>query len=196
MKNFVRMVMLSTVLLTLAVGSVSAQMGSFKDNRDGKTYQSVKIGKQTWMAENLNYQTASSKCYGNDNSNCEKYGRLYDWNTAMTVCPAGWHLPSRGQWSLLVDDVGESWAGKLKSTSGWIENKNGTDDYGFSAFPSGWRTSNGSFVETGINAFWWTSTDMTGGGAKAFRRGIVTRTHPSEDYSSKIESFSVRCVAN
>ena len=91
---------------------------TFKDSRDGKVYKKVKIGTQTWMAENLNYAASGSKCYGDntggDSKNrCGAYGRLYTLSTAMDnsassaaggvrgVCPSGWHLPNNAEWDKL-----------------------------------------------------------------------------------------------
>jgi len=122
---------------------------TMKDSRDGRTYKTVKIGKQTWMAENLNYKTQSSFCYG-DSSSCEKYGQLYDWRSLVNICPAGWRLPRKADWETLINAVGgEAVAGKmLKASSDWhycerqkgrFENGFGRDDFGFSALPAGYR---------------------------------------------------------
>ena len=116
-----------------------------KDARDGKTYKTVKIGEQVWMAENLNYKTEKSYCYKDDEANCAKYGRLYEWDAAKTACPAGWHLPSMGEFYALIAAVGgDDVAGKnLQSTGGRYDNGNGDDFFGFSALPAGIRKGDG-----------------------------------------------------
>jgi len=119
----------------------SNNSGTFIDTRDGKTYMYVQIGKQVWFAENLNYNASGSKCYGENGqtlvgeneyamlsdeevqANCAKYGRLYDWSTAMDflpncnsntctdqiqqpnhqgICPSGWHIPKNADWDKLL----------------------------------------------------------------------------------------------
>jgi uncharacterized protein (TIGR02145 family)/uncharacterized repeat protein (TIGR02543 family) len=173
----------------------------------GQTYKTVKSGSQTWMAENLNYQPSSgnSWCYDNVESNCNTYGRLYDWSTALIVCPTGWHLPSRREWGGLAIAAGgtgeygnDGTAGtKLKSTSGWnIYNDvrgSGTDDYGFSALPGGYRYAGGSFNGAGYNGFWWTATG-SGSGIAYIRYMNYYDVNVREDSYDMGYGFSVRCV--
>ncbi|GBU22309.1 hypothetical protein R80B4_02216 [Fibrobacteres bacterium R8-0-B4] len=173
------------------------------DNRDGKQYNTVKIAGKRWMAQNLEYKTKSktdnlwSWCYENDNSYCGKYGRFYDWNTAMVVCPAGWHLPSNSEWAYLVGLSGGDMAGKkLKSTYGWANKGNGTDEYGFSALPFGGRYPGNNFKFASYQGIWWTATNN--GRDKAYYRNMHSNDDDvGERYDDKKENgFSVRCVAD
>ncbi|MCL2218405.1 MAG: fibrobacter succinogenes major paralogous domain-containing protein, partial [Chitinispirillia bacterium] len=167
---------------------------TFTDPRDGKTYRTVSIGNQTWMAENLNYQTGKSSCYKNKDDNCQKYGRLYDWNTAMSACPAGWRLPSNSDWDDLVQTAGGyKIAGrKLKSETGWRKG-NGTDDFSFSALPGGYRWSGGSFHDVGDYGYWWSATENDA--SYAWYRGIYNDYDlVLKNYNYKAYLFSARCL--
>jgi uncharacterized protein (TIGR02145 family) len=166
---------------------------------DIKDYRTVVIGDQTWMAENLNCDVSGSKCYNNNPDYCNTYGRLYDWATAMAVCPSGWHLPSDAEWSQLIDYVENdngcsSCAGKyLKATSGWNDGLNGVgngkDTYGFSALPGGYSWySFGNFNHAGYCGWWW----RLEGGNKYY---ICGGEDINSIYSGGDEDFySVRCV--
>jgi len=199
---------ITIMLILLCVIVFAQQKGTFTDSRDGKTYNYVKIGEKVWMAQNLDYHGEDGYlglCYEDKPKekiskleNCEKYGRLYDWNEAMKACPFGWHLPSNNEWSELYKAVGgEGVAGrKLKAKSGWKEHdfsgksskvpkckwtenmeeqidnrgrvisparvieydKCPTDEYGFSALPSGYGNSDGGFDNVGSGGNWWSSS--------------------------------------
>jgi len=143
--------------------SSSATNGTFTDTRgDKKIYKWVKIGNQIWMAENLNYNESGSKCYGNIETNCITYGKMYNWATAKIVCPSGWHLPTKNEWEVLTTAVGGYLTeGKyLKATSGWKNLGNGEDTYGFAALPGGSGLSNGvSFGGLGEYGDWWSDSE-------------------------------------
>ena len=146
----------STVLIGDISGNISIYAHwaenppSLVDDRDGKTYKEVAIGEQIWMAENLNYAGAREigVCYDSDSANCSKYGRLYSWDEAMEACPVGWRLPANEDWAELLDFVGGAAyaSAKLRSKAGWPNRYEGTDDFGFTALPSGsWNPANGLF---------------------------------------------------
>jgi uncharacterized protein (TIGR02145 family) len=188
--------------------------GCFTDERDGTKYRTVTIGSQTWMAENLNFDVFLSRCYNTIPDSCAKYGRLYGWYTAMSlpagcnsslcasqvqsphrgICPSGWHVPSDAEWNTLVHYVGGSSTAstKLKSTTGWSSGGNGTDDFGFSALPSG--SSYGSnFSSAGSSGSWWSATEVDA--TSAWNRGM------SFSHSNVIRSgidkgfrYALRCV--
>jgi len=186
-------------LITIAILSISWSSGmqvtgTFTDSRDGKAYKTVRIGTQTWMAENLAYN-ASSGCFVYDNirSNVTIYGYLYNWETANKVAPTGWHLPSDAEWKTLTTFLGgEGMAGpKMRSTSGWLKNGNGTNESGFAALPGG--SSNSQVDAVGINGRWWSSTE---GNAKvAWTRGLYSMSTKVNRYpDSKTDGYSVRCI--
>ncbi|MDR0518138.1 MAG: fibrobacter succinogenes major paralogous domain-containing protein [Fibromonadaceae bacterium] len=169
--------------------------GVLVDSRDRQKYKIIKIGEQVWMQQNLNIQTGYSVCYGNSDENCEKYGRLYDWVTALTACPKGWRLPSYDEWQDLIDYMGgtETSGKVLKSTSGWEEGGNGMDTHGFSALPGGQGYSNAVFYSAGTSGNWWTSTEQDED--NAYYRNIFYGSRDVYDSDgSKMYLFSVRCV--
>jgi beta-galactosidase len=172
------------------------QTGTFTDPRDGKTYKTVKIGKQVWMAENLAFKPKSGNywAYDNNSSNVAKYGYLYDWQTARDVCPKGWRLPSDAEWTELTDFVGTNPGTKLKAKSGWTSTGNGTDDYGFSASPGGGRYYlDGSFLNLGNYGDWWSSTENDD--SNAWSRSMSSNSgNVYRDNFGKWYGFSVRCV--
>jgi len=166
----------------------------------GKTYRTVEIGDQVWMAENLNYDVSGGKCYGNAESDCNKYGRLYDWETAKKVCPSGWHLPSESDWGELIsyvesDNGCKDCAGTyLKSKSGWNSSGNGTNTYGFSALPGGTGDSNGWFGNAGDIGYWWSGSDYSAD--RAYNRSMQYNAENvgTGSFGYKYYLHSVRCL--
>ena len=153
----------------------TTQDGVFIDPRDSRAYEIVQIGEQIWFAENLNFLTGSSWCYDDESNNCDIYGRLYLWSSAINACPDGWHLPSDDEWKILEIHIGMSQSEaddtgyrgtdeglKLKSTDGWHENGNGINSFGFNALPAGSRSYDGTYYNLTELGNWWTSTNGTG----------------------------------
>ena len=170
-----------------------------------RTYKTVKIGYgravlQTWMAENLNYNTSSgSKCYGNTSSNCDKYGRLYTWSTAKTACPTGWHLPTGEDIETLIvnaDTMITSYSqnrqsgANLKGGEGW--SNYWFDMYGFTALPAGYSTGS-SFMSLGSEAYFWSSSD-TGTGSAYYMRLSDDQNSADIGSMSPNNYASVRCI--
>jgi uncharacterized protein (TIGR02145 family) len=164
---------------------------SFTDSRDNKAYKTLKFGDKIWMAENLNYEAEGSKCYENQESNCQKYGRLYNWETAKTACPQGWHLSSNDEWNQLTNYVGDSYGTKLKATSGWNSDGNGTDDFGFAALPGGIGNYGGKFNYVGSYGYWW-STNNNALYARNMRYDGAYVNGDAIGYSDS--ELAVRCV--
>ena len=190
------------VMFLLSFTQIFAQQ-TMKDKGD-KVYKTVKIGNQIWMAENLAYK-ASSGCwaYEDNKNNVSKYGYLYNYETAINICPSGWHLPSDDEWKELEMNLGMSqdnaneteWRGtistKLKAETGW-NSSDGTDESGFSAVAGGYRYSNGAYDEAGLFGCWWTATsDANYAWCRKFYGFDATIGRVKED---KGYSLSVRCI--
>lgn len=180
---------------------------SFTDVRDGKTYKSIKIGNQEWMAENLAYSISGSWNYWGDEKIGAQYGRLYTWEAAKLAVPDGWHLPTDDEWKQLemalgmnqmnangIDGRGTNEGGKLKTITGWADKRNGTDEVGFAAQPGGYRTSYGNFVSSEWYGYWWTATEIDN--TTAWFRYLGSGSGVFRNFSYKGEGYSVRCIKN
>ena len=110
--------------------------GTFTDERDGQVYKYTTIGKQVWMAQNLNYDVEKDVCYYEEDD-CRTMGRVY--YPTEQPCPAGWHVPTEEEWHRLFDlfDNSNHASVSLRANYSWAvlnpeDNPNGTDDCGFS----------------------------------------------------------------
>lgn len=189
---------------------------------DGNTYVTVLIGNQTWMAENLKttrlpngnnipqvinqndwdsmddpYNDMAYCFYNNYNS---VYGALYTWATASNVCPDGWHLPSQEEFEELENYVNVNGhfgveGTALKSTTGWNDNGNGTDSFGFNGKPGGSRDygEGWEFYGLGYDGSWWTTHDV-------YENSSVIWSLESSEVelmqygTKKLSGHSVRCI--
>lgn len=149
------------------VREVYAKMiyGSMTDNRDGQVYPTIVIGNQTWLAENMRFDLPNTVAMGFDIYNPDNpspvFGRHYNWYSAQQVCPQGWHLPSRSEWTTLETNLGGSIqaAIAMKSTSGWKYLGNGKNSSGFNAYPQGnCNILSLSFYLLGSHGSFWSST--------------------------------------
>lgn len=170
----------------------NCEYGELKDSRDGKTYKTVKIGNQWWLAENLNYGMTDSYCYLDSAKYCVEWGRLYTWTTALLACPIGTHLPAKTEFEILFETVGgQTMAGKmLKSIGGWNE-QNGIDAYSFTVLPAGYKDYTGTY---GVSyPGFWSSTEY--GDSSAYHMHL----YQTSDYANlsnphKSSAYSVRCI--
>ena len=204
----------------------------------GNSYKTVVIGSQTWMAENLrttlytdnsaisnvtdtswnNLITGALCSYNNTTTadSIKTFGRLYNWYAVSSgkLCPQGWHVPSKAEWSTLATYLttfgygyggsGSFVAKSLANISGWetstevgdVGNGQATNNNtGFSALPGGERNDDGEFVEIGENANWWTSTPYFTDYSYYEHIGSYYKTLDS-NVSHKNVGLSVRCVKN
>jgi uncharacterized protein (TIGR02145 family) len=187
---------------------------------DGNAYQTVKIGNQVWMAENLRTTkfndgsaiplvtdkhvwstlTTPGYCWYTNNSSAYKnpYGALYNWYAVNTynLAPTGWHVPTDADWTVLTRYLGgESEAGSKLKEAGHSSplNSGATNEIVFLALPGGCRDNYGKFYSVGIFGYWWSSTDKDS--TNSWYRDIgVNNATVFRDYDNHVYGFSVRCV--
>jgi len=186
---------------------------------DGNVYNTVKIGGQIWMAENLkttkynngtdiplvtdntawaNLTTPAYCWYNNNSSYKDTYGALYNWYTVNTgnLCPSGWHVPSDAEWTTLIDYLGGEPGGKLKETdtTHWHSpNIGATNESGFTALPGGVRDVSGMFGNIGYYGYWWSATE-DGTDLAWYRDMTYNGSYVARYNTHKKLGFSVRCV--
>ncbi len=182
---------------------------------DGNDYNTVTIGMQTWMAQNLRTTkyndgtpialitdntawielTSPAYCWYNNDSvtNSNHYGALYNWYTVSTgnLCPAGWHVPDDSEWTTLIDYLdGNDLAGlKLKAPD-----FGGNNQSGFFALPGGSRYyGNGSFYSVDLSGLWWSSSEYSSSDAW-YRSMVFNSSSVNRNYDNKNFGISMRCI--
>ncbi len=187
--------------IAMAAPSKSKKTGSFTDERDGKRYKTIKIGKQTWMSENLAYETTrGSYCYNDDKKSCKKNGRLYTWKAANKACPEGWKLPSSEDWAKVSKSIGAKpnhpfkviLAGQrmcFNQNDTWNAYCESTKSFGM----PGEKDTHYSYDDMHKAAFFWSSTEAATYIANYYTLGgyneQLTEQRIEENFG-----FSVRCI--
>lgn len=179
-------------------GPADAGVPVFTDTRDGREYRLVTIGAAIWFAEHLNFAARGSYCYADDPANCEQYGRLYPWETALAACPAGWHLATELDWQLLEHALGMSVDALEEIETRGVDEGARMEVGGGSGLDlkrAGYRNPDGTYVRLGEAAALWTSTEADT--RNAWHRDV--RAGRRESWRSreyKPYAMSVRCVRN
>ncbi len=189
-------------------------------DQNGNIYNSVTIGTQIWMAENLKTTKYSNGdaiptttldisnestpkyqwSYGDDSTNIATYGRLYTWYAVVdsrNICPTGWHVPANAEWETLKTNLGGDTiaGGKLKETGTmhWLTpNTGANNETGFTALPGGFRTLTGTYADLNLSCWLWSSSDDSPlGWGESMHNGDVILVRGGYN---KPAGVSVRCI--
>ncbi|MCK5102664.1 MAG: fibrobacter succinogenes major paralogous domain-containing protein [Cyclobacteriaceae bacterium] len=189
---------------------------------DGYGYDTIHIGNQTWLKENLevtHYQNGDTIPSGYDrtdwenlmigayslyNDSIRSFGLLYNWytvNDTRNIAPVGWHVPTKDEWDTLIVNLGGDAiaGGKLKEvgTVNWNEpNTGATNESGFTSLPSGYRYyDDGGYYSLGTMSYYWTSSEAATN--HAFGKGMRYNTEGVDRiYGNKNDGYSIRCIKN
>jgi uncharacterized protein (TIGR02145 family) len=214
MKQFLLLIFLAVIL------NINAQTVS---DADGNNYKTATLSKQVWLASNLNVthflngdiipQVTSNEewtlaakegkpawCYYNNDTAKAGYGKLYNYYAIIDkrgIAPKGFHIPTVANYQELVKFLGGIHAAgaKLKSLSGWASKGNGSNAGGFSAIPGGNRLTAGKYMDLGIRAYFWTTTDDGSNLGQIYAFSLISSS--SEAMYIKLDKStgcSVRCI--
>lgn len=190
---------------------------TFTDQRDGKTYEIAKFGNNTWMLNNLNFDTQNSISL----EDILLTGNYYSWADAQNACPSGWHIPTDEEWIELEKYIGvgiDDWYifsqkrgsgefSKLSSRIGYslfdgLENNTAINELGFSAYPCGYFENDTQIIpqDFGLAAYFWSSSEKDNfdgiyHGSYIFTNEVKTNNvYSVRMYKPKNILLPVRCV--
>jgi uncharacterized protein (TIGR02145 family) len=230
MKKINKFFVIVFVLIAMLFNNCASDNDQYSVEHENSKIEEIEIGQQIWMLENLDvshyrngdsipevktkeeWHAAGDKglpvwCYyENVKSNGEKYGKLYNWyaiNNSRGLAPEGWHIPDIEEWMQLDNYLGRNEAGiKLKNTSDWNSDKNGSNESGFTALPGGFRDHHGTCTKKGDYGIWWCAVDENGKRGESYTAIMVSDSglvyidgkYLFKHSFTKAEGFSVRCV--
>jgi uncharacterized protein (TIGR02145 family) len=201
---------------------IFAQTPTTVKDVDGFEYKIVRVGGQTWMAQNLNVtrfrngdpipeatttdewikadkNKTPAWCYfNNDPEYGASYGKLYNWYAVIDergLAPAKWRIPTEQDWVRMINFLGnkKKASEQLKADFGWREEGYGSNKTGFNALPGGNRSEKGQFLGNGSYGYWWSSQEHGSETAEGFDMGYRYKLINQFSYR-KGHGFSVRCV--
>jgi uncharacterized protein (TIGR02145 family) len=188
----------------------------------------IKIGNQIWMSHNLNIENFQNgekitliksvndwndaiknkipACcdYNDDSRNGDLYGKIYNWfaiNDSRLLAPLGWVIPTEKDWVLFSNTIGNNVGSKIKNSEFW--DSNGTDDFGFSALPAGFRGAFGNFMDISKRTGWWSSSEFQPMSNKAWFASLdnvkdgenpMLRSFEILKADIRMSGYYVRCV--
>jgi uncharacterized protein (TIGR02145 family) len=186
-----------------------------------KDTEAIRIGAKSWALANLDVVTFRNgdtipeaatnnewvaagdagkpawSYYNNDKATGKKFGKLYNWyavNDPRGLAPKGWKIPGGSDWEALAGSMGgpQTAGKKMKSTTGWAEGSNGTNESGFNGLPGGYRKENGIFDNAGNIGIWWSSTE--GKSITAIDFYLTLNFSLNAGANNRKRGESVRCI--
>lgn len=211
------LIFLSILILFSCSKEFNPEFSTTIDDRDGKTYNTVTIGDQIWLEENLKYLPEVQSpvkvsdtisyyyvydYYGERVDRAEEtldyktYGVLYNFSAAQNACPSGWRIPNENDWEALINTVGLENGKELRSKVLWVSHDKGRNGTGFNALPAGCQ-ERGYFRMLGEKAGFWSNRLSEDYPGRAFVWGFHSDPDILEaDTTSRANAFPVRCVKN